>query len=95
MVAYLGVVYEYESILVILIDVILLINMKFTSNIINGWQQHEGDSGVDVISAWSDNDDGYPLAILLFFYKSSIQLCKSPLLKLLSKLHLSFVLLKN
>jgi hypothetical protein len=69
MVAYLGVVYEYESILVILIDVILLINMKFTSNIINGWQQHEGDSGVNVISAWSDNDDGYPLAILLFSTK--------------------------
>jgi hypothetical protein len=69
MVAYLGVVYEYESILVILIDVILLINMKFTSNIINGWQQHEGDSGVDVISAWSYNDDSYPLAILLFSIK--------------------------
>jgi hypothetical protein len=28
-VVYLGVVYEYESILVILIDIILLINMKF------------------------------------------------------------------
>jgi hypothetical protein len=27
----LGVVYEYKSILVILIDVILLINMKFTT----------------------------------------------------------------
>jgi hypothetical protein len=29
MVVWLGVVYNYESILVILIDVILLINMKF------------------------------------------------------------------
>jgi hypothetical protein len=30
MIIYLGVVYEYESILVILIDVTLLINIKFT-----------------------------------------------------------------
>jgi hypothetical protein len=30
MIIYLGAVYEYESILVILIDVTLLINIKFT-----------------------------------------------------------------
>jgi hypothetical protein len=37
MVICLGVVYEYESILVILIDDIFLINMKFVvSNIIHG-----------------------------------------------------------
>jgi hypothetical protein len=37
------------------------------------WYRCEGDGGVDVISAWRDNDDGYPLAILLF-HKSSIRL---------------------
>jgi hypothetical protein len=33
-----------------------------------------------MVSAWKDDDDGYPLTILIFFFqKSSIRLCKSPL----------------
>jgi hypothetical protein len=36
MIVCLEVVYKYESILVILIDIILLIDIKFTVNIING-----------------------------------------------------------
>jgi hypothetical protein len=31
-----------------------------------GWQWHEGDSSVDVESTWRDDDNGYPLVILLF-----------------------------
>jgi hypothetical protein len=31
-----------------------------------------------VVSAWRDDGGGYPLAILFFFHKSNIRLCKSP-----------------
>jgi hypothetical protein len=47
MIVCLGVVYEYESILVILIDVIVLINI-FLLNIINGLTAMRRRCGVDV-----------------------------------------------
>jgi hypothetical protein len=34
-----------------------------------GWRRREGDGVVDVVLAWSDDDDGYHLTILLFAQK--------------------------
>jgi hypothetical protein len=37
--------------------------------LLTGWWRREGDGDVDVVLMWSDGNDGYPLAILLFSQK--------------------------